>query len=103
MLVGRWFGGTADIGWPSMKISPAVGVSKPASIRSRVVFPHPEGPKSEKNSPCAMSKLTWLTAFTEPKALVTSWMEIIASFAAMSDDAPLLRSEAAAAIPFGEH
>ena len=31
-------------------MSPAVGSSKPASIRSVVVLPQPEGPSSERNS-----------------------------------------------------
>src|ERR1700733_16332346 len=100
MLVGRWFGATADIGWLSMKISPSVGVSNPASMRSKVVLPQPEGPSSEKNSPWAMSKLTWLTAFTGPKALVTVRIEIMALAApaiAISDDAPLLLLDAAPA------
>ena len=46
----RW-GGTWATSTPSSRISPAVGRSKPAIIRSVVVFPHPDGPSSEKNSP----------------------------------------------------
>ena len=39
---------------PSSRISPAVGRSKPAIIRSVVVLPQPDGPSSEKNSPAAI-------------------------------------------------
>src|ERR1700753_1777017 len=37
-------------------IWPEVGCSKPAIRRRVVVFPHPDGPSSEKNSPLAMSR-----------------------------------------------
>src|ERR1700761_6075057 len=37
-------------------IRPDVGCSKPAMSRSVVVFPQPDGPRSEKNSPLAMSR-----------------------------------------------
>ena len=69
MLVGRGLGGTADMGWPSMKISPWVGISKPAIMRSSVVLPQPEGPSSEKNSPRRMSKVTSSTALHRAEAL----------------------------------
>ena len=47
----RWYGGSCDSGLPSSRISPAVGVSKPASIISVVVLPDPDGPSSVRNSP----------------------------------------------------
>ena len=50
MLAGRFHGGTAAMSWPSIRILPAVGVSNPASIRSSVVLPQPDGPSSAKNS-----------------------------------------------------
>ena len=34
-----------------MQIRPAVGSSRPATIRSVVVLPHPDGPSSAKNEP----------------------------------------------------
>ena len=71
MFTGRWFGGTIVTSLPSMWMFPRVGTSKPASIRSRVVFPQPEGPSSEKNSPCSISKFASLTARTDPKSLNT--------------------------------
>jgi hypothetical protein len=67
MLVGRWCGATSAIETLSMRISPEVGVSKPASIRSKVVLPQPEAPSSEKNSPPPMVKSTRSTALTGPK------------------------------------
>jgi hypothetical protein len=76
MLVGRWLGGTVDIGWPSMKISPLVGASKPASMRKSVVLPQPEGPSSEKNSPRPMSKSSSSTACTLPKCFDTPRIEM---------------------------
>ena len=79
MFTGRWCGGTAAIDWPSMEISPDVGTSNPANIRSRVVLPHPEGPRSEKNSPRPMSRDTLSTARTAPKVLLTSAIEMIGS------------------------
>jgi len=41
----------AETSVPSSRMRPAVGSSKPAISRSVVVFPHPGGPSSEKNSP----------------------------------------------------
>src|SRR5450432_2172530 len=47
---------------PFRRICPLVGSSKPATIRSVVVFPQPDGPSSEKNSPRPMSSETLFTA-----------------------------------------
>ena len=49
-------------GRPSIRTSPKVGPSKPASILSTVVLPHPLGPRRQKNSPAAMSRLKCSTA-----------------------------------------
>src|SRR5579859_2374349 len=51
---------------PPMRISPAVGVSRPAIIRRRVVFPEPEGPRKTRNSPSRVSRSTSLTAPSSP-------------------------------------
>ena len=45
-----------------MKISPAVGITKPAIILNVVVLPQPDGPKIEKNSPELILKSMPLTA-----------------------------------------
>src|SRR4051812_12502387 len=50
-----------------MLISPASGCSNPAIRRRHVVFPEPEGPSIEKNSPARMSRSRPSTALTEPK------------------------------------
>ena len=42
----RFDGGTASIGSSSTTMRPVSGVTKPASMRSSVVFPHPNGPSS---------------------------------------------------------
>src|SRR5579864_4105245 len=51
---------------PSMRMRPASGRSNPASMRKSVVLPQPEGPKSAKNSPAAMSSETPSTAAATP-------------------------------------
>src|SRR5215831_15123521 len=52
---------------PPMRISPAVGFSRPAIICMSVVLPHPEGPSSTKNSPSLVARSTPSTAGTSPK------------------------------------
>ena len=55
MLTGRRCGGSATMSSPSSRMRPSSGVSKPASIRSSVVLPQPDGPSSAKNSLRLMS------------------------------------------------
>ncbi len=45
-----------------MSMSPSVMSSRPTIIRSRVDFPHPDGPTRIRNSPSSMSMLTSFTA-----------------------------------------
>src|ERR1700754_1640331 len=52
----------ADTTLPAMLIEPAVGCSRPATQRSVVVLPQPEGPSSTTISPAGTTKLTPLTA-----------------------------------------
>ena len=57
---------------PPMAMAPSVRFSRPAIIRSRVDFPHPDGPTKTQNSPSATSRLTpWMTG-TSPKDFFTS-------------------------------
>ena len=56
-----------------MRIRPLVGSSKPDTIRSVVVLPHPDGPSSEMNSRGFTSKSTESTATVLPNRLVTPW------------------------------
>src|SRR3954447_9223186 len=53
-----------------MAISPAVGCSRPATIRSVVVLPHPEGPSKAKNDPEGTVRSRLSTARNVPKRLV---------------------------------
>src|SRR5215213_769791 len=50
---------------------PAVGSSRPATIRSVVVLPQPDGPSSAKNDPCGTVSVRSSTAVKSPKRLVT--------------------------------
>src|SRR5215211_2017423 len=54
---------------PSMTTEPVEGSANPPMQRSRVVLPQPLGPSNAKNSPAAMSKLTWSTAFSSPNRM----------------------------------
>src|SRR5919108_4543467 len=71
MFKGRRFAGTVVTSFPCSTMLPASGRSKPATIRSVVVLPHPLGPSSEKNSPSAISSDTSSTALTPPNRLLT--------------------------------
>src|SRR3954464_6280365 len=64
MLTSRRFGGTPTTFCPCRKTSPSVGSSNPAIIRIVVVLPHPDGPSSEKNSPCPIARSICCTAGT---------------------------------------
>ena len=48
--------------WPSRRRRPDVGSSKPAIMRSVVVFPQPLGPRKDTNSPRATSSSKCSTA-----------------------------------------
>src|SRR6186997_284260 len=68
----RLYGGTPAIGWPARRISPSVGCSKPAIIRSVGVFPQPDGPSRLVNDPDGIARFIRSTATTAPKRFVTS-------------------------------
>ena len=57
---------------PSRTTCPSVGRSNPAIIRSVVVLPQPDGPRSEKNSPGATFRLMPSTAVKSPKRFTRS-------------------------------
>src|SRR6478609_9731798 len=71
MLTGRRLAGTPIIDASRIRMSPEDGFSNPAIIRIRVVLPHPDGPRIEKNSPGATLNVTSLTAMCAPNRLVT--------------------------------
>src|SRR5215216_1333378 len=56
---------------PSISISPSVGSSNPAIIRSVVVLPQPDGPSSARNSPGCTSRSMRSTATRSPNRFVT--------------------------------
>lgn len=62
--------GKDDNGAPSSKISPPLRSDNPAMSRSKVVLPHPDGPKRQTNSPCSISMETLSNAVNVPKVLV---------------------------------
>jgi hypothetical protein len=62
MAMSRSLAGTSFIGTPSIARVPEVMDSSPATMRSVVDLPQPEGPSSTMNSPSATVKLTSWTA-----------------------------------------
>src|SRR3954451_8622486 len=56
---------------PARVIVPEVGVSRPATIRSVVVLPQPDGPSSAMNDPRSTSRSRSETAWNDPNDLVT--------------------------------
>src|SRR3954462_13896228 len=65
--MSRSFESTSFTTLPSIAMVPDVISSRPASMRSSVDLPQPDGPTSTMNSPSAMSKLMpWMT-FVVPK------------------------------------
>src|SRR4249919_649748 len=71
--MSRAFGGTSLTTRPPISIVPEVGFSRPATIRSAVVLPHPEGPTSTMNSPSSTVCVSASTATTFPsKTLLTA-------------------------------
>ena len=53
---------------PAIRISPDVGLSRPASSRNAVLLPHPEGPTRIRNSPSATARSSPFSATTSPNA-----------------------------------
>ena len=54
------------IAWPSMRMLPLAGCSRPAMARKVVVLPQPDGPSRVTCSPRSTVKLTPLTATASP-------------------------------------
>src|SRR4051794_36592777 len=54
--MSRSFGGMCVTSRSPMKMCPSLTSSSPASIRSVVDLPHPDGPTSTMNSPSAISR-----------------------------------------------
>ncbi len=81
MPISRFSGGTKVFSElttrPSMLISPEVGFSNPAIIRSMVVLPQPEGPSRVINSLSWKTSLNSFSTTTSPKAFVTCLMVMV--------------------------
>src|SRR4051794_2473525 len=56
---------------PASVIVPELGSSRPATIRSVVVLPQPDGPSRAKNEPRGTSRSRSRTAWKAPKCLVS--------------------------------
>ena len=84
MQVGRRLAGTWLTRSSRRKMSPAVGFSRPPSMRSSVVLPLPEGPTMVKNSPSRMSRVTSFTATSRPNALVRLTMRRMGAASTMA-------------------
>ena len=56
---------------PPRAMLPEVGSSSPATMRSVVVLPHPDGPSRAKNEPWGTTRSRSSTAVKEPNDLVT--------------------------------
>src|SRR4030095_9293006 len=66
MWIWRAGGGRSLTTCPSMRTSPSLGSSSPAMVRSRVVLPHPEGPRRTRYSPSSVARSMPSTAWTRP-------------------------------------
>ena len=63
MAMSRSLGSSSLTTRSPMTISPLVIASSPATMRSSVDLPQPEGPTMTMNSPSAMSTVTpWMTS-----------------------------------------
>src|SRR5919108_5816726 len=62
--MSRVWAGRSVMSWSPRKTRPAVGFSSPATIRSIVVFPQPDGPRNEMSLPGGSSRSTPSTAAT---------------------------------------
>jgi len=57
---------------------PALGVTRPKSMRSVVVLPAPLGPKNPTTCPESTVKSRWSTAVTDPNRLVNPSISMVA-------------------------
>ena len=62
MAMSRSRDGTPTMSLPSIRIDPSSISSRPASIRSAVVLPQPDGPTMTTNSPSSIGRLSAFTA-----------------------------------------
>ena len=72
MPMSRRAAGTDEMSLPSTRTDPVSAVSKPATMRSAVVLPQPDGPSKATSSPGAISMDSPSRARVAPKARVRS-------------------------------
>src|SRR3989454_4863690 len=85
MAIPRARGGTSpSTRWSPMCISPDVGRSSPAIMRSRVVFPEPEEPSRTRNSPSRIDRSTPSTAWRSPKCFLRLRISMPATVGALT-------------------
>ena len=72
MPMSRRAAGTDEMSLPSIRTEPVSAVSKPATMRSAVVLPQPDGPSSATSSPGAISMDSPSRARVAPNARVRS-------------------------------
>ena len=72
MPMSRRAAGTDEMSLPSTRTDPVSAVSKPATMRSAVVLPQPDGPSNATSSPGAISMDSPSRARVAPKARVRS-------------------------------
>src|SRR6266496_1555250 len=65
--------------WPPIRAVPSLGSRIPHSIRIKVVFPEPFGPRKPKIDPFPTENETWSTAVNVPKRFVSLSTSIIGS------------------------
>src|SRR5579871_3083166 len=70
MPISRLAAGTEEMSLPSTSTEPVSAISKPATMRSAVVLPQPDGPSSATSSPGAISRDMPSRALVAPKARV---------------------------------
>src|SRR6185437_3518524 len=76
MAMPRAAGGNPVTSRPAMTMRPSSAVSSPATRRSVVDFPQPDGPRRTSRAPDGAAKLTRSTARASPHSLLTPSTEI---------------------------
>src|SRR6266567_3963665 len=109
MPKSRFEGGRAEMSRPACSMRPLVWMSRPAIARSRVVLPHPDGPRKQTNSPSWISSEMSARAVNAPNCLVRRSMRRYALTSASPSPSrgarPLLLGlglRAVALLPLGE-
>src|SRR3989440_2263744 len=77
MPILRAYGGNPSTRRSPNRMSPPSTGEKPATMRSSVVLPQPDGPSSVNSSPSPISSVTRSTAVAAPNRLVTSRSAIL--------------------------